>query len=277
MKLKAIYDKKEEIPAAYVDLYEERDGKWHLTQIEGMSTAADVSRLQTALNKEKNEHKETKVKLADATKILPEGKTFEDIQTQLDRIPELEEAAKGKIDETKMNDLVETRIKSRMAPVQRELDQAKTKLAASETENNSLKGEKKVRTIHDAVRAELVKNKVQDTAQDDALMYAERHFDIDDSGNVTTRDGVGVTPGLKVADWLSEMQPKKPHWWPPSSGGGGKGGQGGGAFGDNPWAKDSWNMTKQGQIERTQGIEMADRMARAAGLKDRNAIHPVGK
>ena len=42
MALQATHDKLDDIPEAYRDLYTERDGKYELTGIAGIKTAADV-------------------------------------------------------------------------------------------------------------------------------------------------------------------------------------------------------------------------------------------
>ena len=95
-------------------------------------------------------------------------------------------------------------------------------------------------------------------------MNAERMFEITEEGQVITKDGVGVTPGVAPDVWLSEMQPKRGHWWPASTGGGAKGSKGAN-FASNPWTKENWNMTEQGKILSTQGREKAEQMAKAAG------------
>lgn len=95
-------------------------------------------------------------------------------------------------------------------------------------------------------------------------MLAERVFEVDDEGNVTTKDGVGVTPGIAADVWLTEMQDKRPHWWPQSQGGGAGGSGGGGAGGKNPFSAEGWNLTEQGRLVR-ENPEKADQMAKAAG------------
>jgi hypothetical protein len=73
-------------------------------------------------------------------------------------------------------------------------------------------------------------------------------------------------PGLDAKLWLQDMQQKKAHWWPPSQGGGAGGsGGGGGNFPNNPWSKQHWNLTKQGEAVRTLGEEKAKQMASAVG------------
>lgn len=260
MPLKALYTSQDEIPETFRELYEERGGQYHLTKIEGIKTDADVSRVQRALDAEKQAHGQIKTQF---TTFLGDRK-LEDVQAILDRVPELEAAAAGNLDEEKINGIVEGRINSKLAPVARERDQLKTQLSEKDQTIAKYEARERTRTIGDAVREAAVGAKVVDTAQEDVLILADRVFEIDESGNVVTKDGVGVTPGLDAKAWLSEMQNKRPHWWPPSSGGGANGG-GGGGFADNPWAADSWNMTKQGEVLRTKGRDTADRMAKAAG------------
>ena len=104
-----------------------------------------------------------------------------------------------------------------------------------------------------------------DLDHEDVMMYSGM-FEISDDGNVVTRDGVGVAPGLDADAWLGELQERKPHWWPASQGGGARGTGGGGGFqGKNPWTAEGWNMTEQGKLLRDKGKEYADRMAAAAG------------
>ena len=86
--LELVYDTIETVPENYRDLYTERDGKFHLTGVKGMKSQADIDRLQTALTKERNDHKATRDKLTTFGDMDPEQ-----VQAQLDRIPELEAAA----------------------------------------------------------------------------------------------------------------------------------------------------------------------------------------
>jgi hypothetical protein len=109
---------------------------------------------------------------------------------------------------------------------------------------------------------------------DDVLMLGERVFEVTDDGAVVTRDGVGVTPGIAADIWLSEMQDKRPHWWPASTGGGANGGSGNNNFAKNPFSREHWNLTEQGQAIRTDRAK-ADRMAQAAGTKIGAGLPPA--
>jgi len=264
MALKAIHEALAEIPEGFQSLYTEKNGRWELTGIDGVKTPADVDRLQSSLTKERNDHKATKDRLG-AWGDLDHA----DVLSKLDRLPELEAAAKGKLDETEIEAIVARRVdgvlKSKLAPVERENKTLKQHLEEAQATASSLAGEKRQRVIHDAVRRELVSMKAVPEAHEDALMLAERVLEINEDGKVVTRDNVGVTPGLEPAAWLSELQAKRPHWWPGTSGGGAGGNRGGGAGGSNPWSADGWNLTAQGAYLRAQGRERAEQMAKAAG------------
>lgn len=258
MALKAILDSLEGIPDPLKAEYVERNGKFEL-QVEGMKTEADLQRVQGALNLEKTTHKalQTRVQLLGDRKI-------EDVVAQLDRIPELEAAAAGKLDDTKLNEIVETRIKSRLAPVERERDTFKTQLADKDKLIEDYTAKERRAAIHEAVRKAATAAKVVPEALEDALLLAERVFELDEKGNVITKDNVGVTPGLQPSVWLTDLQKSRPHWWGPSTGGGAGGNRGGGGSNENPWTAENWNMTKQGDILRADRGK-AEQLAKAAG------------
>lgn len=264
MALKYIHDTEEEIPEQFRELYTERDGKWVLTGITGIKTDGDVATVQEALRKERDEHKKTKAKITAWGDLKPE-----EVIAKLDRIEELETAAKGKLNDEQINELVEKRIGAKLKPIERERDGFKDQVATLTTDNLGFKDRETRRTIHDAARTEAQKLKVIDTAAEDVLMYAERLFEVDESGKVVAKDGVGITPGISVDIWLGEMQDKRPHWWAPSSGGGAGGGGGskGGGGAKNPWSAEHWNLTEQGTYVKTNGIDKAHKMAEAAGSK----------
>jgi hypothetical protein len=194
---------------------------------------------------------------------LLQDKKPEDIQAALDRIPELETAAAGKIDEEKLGQIVEGRVRGKLAPVERQLNEAKTALSERDALIQTYQTRETTRTIHDAVREAAAKTKMVPSAVEDMLMYAERVFAVGEDGKVTVKEGAGTTEGVTPDVWLTEMQVKRPHWWPMSAGGGANGG-GVGAGADNPFTYEGWNMTKQGQVHR-ENPARAEMLARAAG------------
>lgn len=259
MALKAILDTIDDLPEDIKKEYVEKNGKFEL-QVEGMKTQADVDRLQGALTKERNDHKVVRERLG----LLGDRK-IEDVLQILDRVPELEAAAAGKLDETKINELVEGRIKTKLAPVEREKGQLAQRVQELSGIVEQYQTKDKVRNIHDAVRDAVGKAQgFQSSAVEDALLYAERMLEINEEGRVVTRDGVGVTPGVDAAVWLTEMQAKKAHWWGPSQGGGAGGNRNGAGGGANPWSAEGWNMTEQGRILK-ENRSRAEQLAKSAG------------
>ena len=59
---------------------------------------------------------------------------------------------------------------------------------------------------------------------EDVEVFGERLFEVDDSGRVVAKDGVGITPGIDPAMWLGDQREKRPHWFPGNVGGGSGGG-----------------------------------------------------
>lgn len=265
MAIKTKYATKEEIPAAFLELYTEQGGAWVLTGVEGMKTVDDVDRLQTALNKERNDHKATKDKLAawgslDPAEALP----------KLDRIAELEQAAGGKLDDKAIDAIVEARIGTRVGPLNRQIETLTRERDEFKAANETYTAEKRSNTIRDAIRRQAVEDKVIPTAVDDLVLIAEREMDLDENGKVIVK-GSGLSP----KDWLNDQKKTRSHFWPASAGGGAGGNLGGGGGADNPWSAEGWNLTKQGEIVVADPAR-ADALAKAAGTKV-GGLKPIAK
>lgn len=258
--LKAILASLDGIPEHYHDLYTERNGQYELTGIEGVRSQADIDRLQSSLNKERNDFRS----LRERVSVFGDRK-FEDILAELDRIPELEAAAAAADgNDEKIQQLLDARMRTKLAPLERTLSQKDEAIASLTAKIEQYEQRDRTRMIHDEVRGAITKlSGFQPSAVEDALMYAERMFEVDEDGRVLTKDQVGVTPGIDAQVWLTEMQQKKAHWWGPSVGGGANGGSKK-SFSSNPWSKDGWNMTEQGRIFR-ENPQRAHQMAKSAG------------
>lgn len=253
------YDDYESIPAQVKHLFKEDGGKWVLIQSGEMKTVEDVSRVQEGLRKEREDHKATKAKLNQFN-----GLDADEVHEKLDRIEELEAAAAGKIDENKINDMVEARLRAKTAPLERQINTLKGENSELQGDVESYKAREKRRTIHDHIRSAAATAKIRDTAMDDALLVGEHVFDVDESGNVVTKDNVGVTPGIEPSVWLTEVKKTRPHWWPESKGAGANGGDGGAGGINNPFSHEHWSMTEQGKLLR-EDRSKAEQLARAAG------------
>lgn len=262
--LNITHDKIEDIPEAFRELYTEQDGKFVLTGVGGVKTQEDVDRVMGGLKKERDDHKTTKASLH-----VWDGMDHTEVIGKLDRFTELEVAAKGNKEEmdSKLEEMTEARVKTRMFPVERENTTLKTRVEELEGITTTLQVEKTRRVISDSVRDASTKSKVVTEAMPDVLMLSNQVFTVGDDGKtVLTKDNpYGITPGLTPDVFLSEMQEKRPHWWPRSTGGG-AGGSGGGFGGtENPWSKDHWNLTLQGAYVKEHGVEKAEAMAKTVG------------
>jgi hypothetical protein len=276
--LKTIYDTKEEIPEGYEALYTEKNGKWELTGVQGVKTQADVDRVSEALRKEKLEAKAAKEKLATFDGIVPEEHhalvtTLEETKAQLEAVKK-----DGSLDETKLEPLIQARVKQQIAPVEREkaslqkqLEAKNTALAAKEAEAATLHQTIVTGQVERTIRDAAVHAKVLPHAINDVVMRGSRLVELRDDGSVITKDGVGVTPGLTPGEWLKDEMERSPHWWPVSVGGGAQGGgtaRGGEYAGsNNPWSKEGWSLTKQGQVVTKLGAAKAAEVAAMAGAK----------
>lgn len=267
MKLKLSYNSQEDIPNGYEALYTEKDGKWVLTGIEGMKTQEDITRLSESLRKEREDHKKVKDILAklggpdlDADALVEKLDEYEELKLRV------ESGEGGKIDDKKVEELVEQRVQRRLAPVERERDRLKTRNTELESENGTLKGTITRGTVESELRRHATEGKVVTSALDDILDIGANIFEVAEDGAVVTKQGLrnvpaGVTPDV----WLSDMKEKRPHWWPASQGGGAGGSGGGNGTGVNPWTKDNWSIEAQAQLVRTDPGK-ADRLAKAAGV-----------
>jgi len=264
MGLKAIVPNLEEVDAAFHSLYTKKGDQYEITGIEGMRTQADVDRLQQSLTFERNDHK----KLKEAWKVLGDGVKPEDVAAQIARIPELEAAAAGKLDDAKIDVIVDTRVKAKLGPIERERDKLKTLNGELTTKVSDYETRDRTRAIGDAVKSAATKLKVADTALEDVIMFGERIFELSEDGRVVTKELNGITQGLEPEAWLADIQStsRKPHWWGPTFGGGAGGNNNGKGGGANPWSHDGWNMTEQGKIY-TQNPARAEQLAKAAGTE----------
>jgi hypothetical protein len=257
--LKIIIDSLDAVDDAYHSLYTEKDGKFELTGVEGLKTEADISRLNTALVKEREAHKSTKEKYS----ILGSNDPH-DILAKLDRIPELEAAAAGNLDDTKINDIVETRIKSRIAPLERTIQVLTNEKTELTSINDKYVEKDRTLAIHSAIREAATKAGVKSEAIEDALLLGERVFELTQEGSVIAKENSGFTQGSDPAMWFSDLQNKRPHWWGETSGGGAGGNRGGFQGQNNPWSDAHWNLTEQGKILNL-SASRAEKMAEAAG------------
>lgn len=260
MMLKLFYKNKDDIPKGKEDLFTEVGGQWVLTEVQGIKTQSDIDRIHDSLKKERTDHDSTKEKLKAWGDLKPD-----ETLVSLDRMKELEAAGADKLDEDKINEIVEGRLAQKTGPLERDIAKLTEERNTAVSERDGLQSTISTRNMHEVIRQEAVKAKVHPSAISDIELIASNVMEFDENNNLVTKANSGVTPGVDVATYLKEKQETNPHWWPASVGGGAGGGGGGTGRSDNPWKRDSWNVTKQGQIFKNEGEDAAKAAAAAAG------------
>ena len=282
VKLKTIYEKQEDIPEGFNELFTEKNGKFELTAVEGVKTQADIDRVNAALVKERNDHKVVREKLQQFGEVDPA--TLPVLQEELAEAKAKLEAlsAEGNDQTLKVQAQIDAAVNRAVGPITREkeslarqVDAAKKAVAEKELEVGKLQADIASEHTRLAIRDAAIAAKVLPTAIDDAVLVGESMFETVD-GKLLTKGDKGITPGLSPKEWAKEMEEKRPHWFPTSVGGGAQGGKGGGSsVKDNPFSAEGWSVTKQGQLYK-ENPEKAAQLAERAGVKI-GAVRPAAK
>lgn len=256
--LNTSYGSLDEVPETFRSLYSEQDGRAVLSKVVGLKTQDDINRLQGALEKERNDHRQVKSMLSKLG-----DRDIEDVLKDLDSIPALKAAAKGA---DNLDEQIASRLQQETAPLQRQLGEYESRVGELESLVNEYKTREVHRDINDVVGKFATKSKAIPEAIEDIQFMARSIFEKNEAGQVVAKADIpGVTPGISPEVWLVELQQNKPYLWPqsnlPNLGKGGKG-----AGGANPWSKDGWNMTEQGRILRENRTK-AEQLAAQAGTK----------
>jgi len=260
MALEYLYKTEAEIPEAHKELYTETDGVWNLTGINGLKTPLDVTNVQEALRKEREDHGKAKKNLRDWVALGP----IDEVHKKIDEYPVLKAAAEGTGDiEEKITKQVDARLAAVKAPLDRQIEKLTGENGELVKENTGLQGKIVLGEKNDILTKAASIAKVLPSAISDILIIAGNHMEFVD-GKLVTAEGAPVAAGLDPAAYMAEMPTMRPHWFPPTAGGGAGGGGPGGGFSDNPFSDEHWNMTKQGQAFRADKVK-ATKMAEAAG------------
>ena len=270
VKLKTVYEKQEDVPEGYGELYTEKNGKFELTNIEGVKTQADIDRMNVALLKERTDHKAVRDKLqlfgdVDPTTLPALNEELAEAKARLDTL-----TAEGKLDEGKVEAQISAAVNRAVGPVGREKDSLAKQLEVAK--KSVVEKEAEIGKLNENIRQEHVRLSLRDAVIAAQVLPTA----IADAVLVTKSDN-GMTPGLDPKEWAKDMKEKRPHWWPLSQGGGAQGGKGGGVSNkDNPWSAEAWNLTAQGKYIRDNGEEKGAALAARANSKI-GAVRPTRK
>jgi len=252
-RIRTSYKIQDEIPEPYRDLFtEQADDTWTLTEVEGIKLPGDVERLDKALRKEREAHKETKKKILAFGEFTPEKMV--ELTDQVEELRIQLEAGGNKPDEKALEALVERRAEAKKRPLERDLKTAQEELSTLRTTNETLSKADQRRRRNDALRQVTTGDKGvklrAPSVLEDIELYAERVLEENESGEFVTRDGVGVTPGLPPLELLREVYSsgRRPHWFPENEGAGAEGSRKPGGGGDDPFTAASADGKRPAQV-----------------------------
>jgi hypothetical protein len=271
-KLKTKYKTEDEVPTEYAALYEEKDGAWILTGIEGANDADALSRVAKQRDKEKARAETAETKLKAFAKLG--DKDPEELLALADENAELKAKIEaggetGKAGAEATQKLIDAAVLRATGPLQRKLDAAAAESTNYKTQAEQLSGQMKRSKLESELQKAGNTAKLRPEAMADLLRYADV-FEVGDDGKVVTRDNVGFPPGIEPDVWLSDRKSDRAHWWPDAVGGGSKGSAGGGPTGNNPFNPKAPNMTEAGKLMGSDASK-AEQMARAAGFASAKA------
>jgi hypothetical protein len=224
MKLKHVYDKLEEVPDNFRDLYTERDGKWECTGIEGMHPQTYVDKLKAESIGRRKEIDALKGQLKNF-----EGYDGETLSAAMEELEELRLTG-GKLDDAKFNEALEAKLAGRQKTFERQLAALQKDNDVLTADKESLMNEKNSASIEKALR-DACQGKVNASAVKDVL-FRSSLFEVNEDG-IYTKENNGVTPGLTPDQFLEETLPSMPHWNMKNSGLGAGGSKTPGQLKDN--------------------------------------------
>jgi hypothetical protein len=241
MPLKFKHATMAEIAAEHAGLYVERDGAWHL-DVEGAVEKAKLEEFRTTNVQLLKERDELKTRF--------DGIDPEAVRTLAEEKRKLEEAAQLKAGE--FEKVLESRVKG-----------VKGELEKRTQERDSLTARLSAIQIDQAVVTEASRRGLRATALTDITARARNTFRLvngvpqafEGDGQTPRAGRDGVTP-LSVAEWIDLQVSEAPHLFENSAGGGASShGSGGAASGKgsgrNPFRKETWNLTEQMKLEKT--------------------------
>ena len=236
MALKFKYASKGEVPAEHASLYVERDGAFVL-DAEGVVDKAKHEEFRANNIALTNQLKRFEGIDPDAVRQLAEEKR------------KLEEAAQIKAGE--VDKVLAARLKA-------ELDKVHAPVVA---ERDALHGRLTAIQIDQAVVSEATKRGLRATAIPDITSRARMTFKLVngvpqafEADGQTARMGKDAVSPMTLAEWVDALVSDAPHLFEANAGGGAAGSGSGGAgnrSGKNPFRKETWNLTEQMKLQKS--------------------------
>jgi hypothetical protein len=243
MALKFKYKTKEEVPADQAGFYTEREGAW-LLDVDG---AADKAKLEEFRNSNV-----ALVKERDELRQRFEGIDPNEVRKLADEKRKLEEAAQIKAGEA--DKVIEGRLKAARSDWDKQF-------SAVTAERDALNSRLTAIQIDQAVVSEATKRGLRASAMPDITARARGAFKLvngfptafEADGQSPKMGKDGVTP-MSLAEWVDLLVSDAPHLFEPSAGSGAAGSASGGSINrsvKNPYRKETWNLTEQMKLQRS--------------------------
>lgn len=257
MALKFKFKSKDEIPAEQQALYVERDGAFVL-DVDGAVDKAKLDEFRAnniTLSNQLAEHKKRF-----------EGIDPDEVRKLAEEKQRLEEAQQLKGGE------VEKVVENRLKTAKTEWDK---QLAAATSRGDALNARLTAIQIDQGVIASATKRGLRPTAMPDITARARMVFRlVDGSPRAYEADGQTVRVGkdgiapMTLDEWVDQQVADAPHLFESNAGGGAAGNGSGGAGGGNrsvknPFRKETWNLTEQMKLQKTDP-QLAARLKAAA-------------
>jgi hypothetical protein len=258
MALKLKYKTKDEVPAELQAIYVERDGEFAL-DVDGVVEKAKHDEFRTANAALKKELDEQRKRF--------EGIDPDEVRKLADEKRQLEESQQLKLGE------VEKVLENRMKNAKAEWDKQFTTVSA---ERDSLNSRLTAIQIDQGVTTVATKKGLRPTAIPDITARARNVFRLVQGAPVayeadgkTMRVGKdGMTP-MTLEEWVDSQVADAPHLFESNSGGGAAGDGSGSTAGrvgrtvKNPFKKETWNLTEQMRLQKSDA-QLAARLKAAA-------------
>jgi len=242
MQLKFKYPSKDQLPAEHAALYTERDGAWFLNaeDVVDASSFEDLRKQKSALQQQ----------LDELNKRF-DGINPDDVRAQLAEKRKLEETQALKTGE--FDKLLQSRTQALRTDFEKQL-------AGVASERDTLNAKLTDIQINQGVIIAGAKRGLRSSAIPDITARARstfklvngvpRAFEADGSTVRVGRDS--VTP-MTVEEWIDAQVSDAPHLFESNSGSGASGNADTGSRHQitNPWKRETWNLTRQGELLRT--------------------------
>jgi len=249
MALKAVVENLDDVPEALREHYKQTDNGYELDVGDSIKEHSGAASLKSALEGEREKRR----------KAIEERDKYKATADQLPEDFDPEEYERLKANGDGGNDVQKKVEEAR----ERERKRHEKKIEELTKERDDLHqkytGTKRDIGLKDSLNEVGVASHLREYAEE----YWSNRSQLDEEGNLVTKDGTPLNDAIK--EWAESDKGKHFIAAPGNSGGGAGGGRGTGAnTKDNPWSKESQNLTEQMRIQRADP-EKAKRLKAEAG------------